>query len=328
MEEGVKMDVASGASRSTEEAVGAPLSLVAQAPRRRPWLVRARPYLLVAPSLVLTAGILYPFVLSFLYSLQNYNLSFPQFRHYIGFTNYVNLWNGPDFSHTVFITLLYTFCAVAIELGLGLVVALLLNYDSLLTKILRPLLILPLMVAPAIGGIIWKLMTNSEFGVMNWLLSLVGIHDFTWGSSPDTALFAVLFVDVWIFTPFIALLILAGLRALPQEPYEAARMDKASPWFTFRTLTLPMLLPYIVIAVLFRTLDSLQQFDIIYAMTQGGPGDALMNFQLQAYLQSFTYLHIGISAAYMIILWAITYVLSQGMVVYWNHSRARLRGRS
>ena len=304
-------------------------SIRVQAPpatQQRPFMSRARPYLLVSPALLLTIGIIYPFVLSFIYSLQVYNLSFPLGRHFVGFANYWTLFRDPMFYTAVAVTFAYTAAAVGVELVLGMIIASLLNRDSLLTKILRPLLILPLMVAPAVGSLMWKLMTNSEFGFMNWLLMPFGLRNFPWGSAPGTALLTVVIVDVWIFTPFMALLLLAGLKALPQEPFEAARMDAASPWFTFRTLTLPMLLPYILIAVLFRTLDSLQQFDIIYAMTQGGPGNALMNFQLQAYLQSFTYLNVGLSATLLMILWAITYVLSQGLVWYLNRTRSRLRG--
>jgi len=287
---------------------------------------RWRPYLLVAPSIVLTIWVLYPFAQSVWYSLHHYVLSQPWSRPFVGLRNYQKIFTDPDFLHTVAVTLEYTLLAVAIELLLGMLLAFLLNRDSLLTKILRPLLILPLMVAPAIGSLIWKLETNPQFGFVNFFMSFIGQRYFPWGSSPRTALLTVVLVDVWIFTPFIALLLLAGLRSLPQQPFEAARLDGAGAWFTFRTLTLPMLMPYILIAVMFRILDSLQQFDIIYAMTQGGPGDTLMTFQLRAYLEAFTFLRLSESAALILVLWVITYAISYVMVRYWNRARAHLRG--
>lgn len=285
-----------------------------------------RPYLLSLPSLLVTVGILIPFALAVGYSMQKYNLSFPAGRRFVGLENYVEMARDVKFWHTVAVTLLYTFWSVGVELVLGMAIALLLARSDAIARVLTPLLILPLMVAPAVGSLMWKLMTNPVFGLVNYLLSFVGQRNFPWASSPHTALFTVVLVDIWIFTPFMALLLLAGLRSLPQQPFEAARLDGA-PWaFIFRELTLPLLTPYIITAVLFRILDSLQQFDIIYAMTQGGPGDALLNFQVRSYLEAFSFLNIGTASAYLMVLWAISYLISQLMIVYWSRSRARLRG--
>ena len=156
----------------------------------------------------------------------------------------------------------------------------------------------------------WKLMTNPNFGILSYLVGLSGFDRFPLGVGPSTALFTVVLVDVWVYTPFIMILLLAGLRALPRQPFEAAELDGVPASFVFFRITLPMLLPYIITAALFRMLDSIQQFDIIYAMTQGGPGDTLMVFQVQAYLEFFTYTNVGRSAALLMVLWAITYFLS------------------
>jgi multiple sugar transport system permease protein len=161
---------------------------------------------------------------------------------------------------------------------------------------------------------------------MSYLVGLLGFTDFKWASSPQTALFTVVLVDIWVYTPFMMILLLAGLRALPRQPFEAAELDGVPAAFVFFRITLPMLTPYIITASLFRMLDSIQQFDIIYAMTQGGPGDTLMVFQVQAYLEAFTFTNIGRSAAFLMVLWAITFVLSNLFIKQWLKLREQARG--
>jgi len=140
------------------------------------------------------------------------------------------------------------------------------------------------------------------------------------------ALFTVVLVDVWVYTPFIMILLLAGLRSLPTQPFEAAALDGVPRRFVFFRITLPMLTPYIITAALFRMLDSIQQFDIIYPMTQGGPGNTLLVFQVRAYLEFYQYTNVGKSAALLIILWAVTYALSNVFIKQWLKLRERARG--
>ncbi len=182
------------------------------------------------------------------------------------------------------------------------------------------------MTAPALAALMWKLMTNPNFGILSYFMSQLGFTDFKWASAPSTALFTVVLVDIWVYTPFIMILLLAGLRSLPTAPFEAAALDGVPRSFVFFRITLPMLMPYILTATLFRLLDSIQQFDIIYAMTQGGPGDKLLVFQVQAYLDFFQATNVGRSAALMIILWAITYFLSNIFIKQWLKLRERAHG--
>ena len=287
---------------------------------------RALPYLLSLPALLVCIGILIPFITAIVYSLQRYNLAFPDARAFIWFGNFVALAQDPAFWHTVLVSLEYTALTVGVELLLGLGIALLLEKRNWVNDTISVLLILPLMVAPAIAALMWKLMTNPNFGVLSYLVSLAGVPDFKWASSPDSAMFTVVLVDTWVYTPFITILLLAGLRALPKQPFEAAELDGV-PWtFVFFRITLPMLTPYILTATLFRMLDSMQQFDIIYSMTQGGPGDTLTVFQVQAYLEAFSFSNIGRSAALVIVLWAITYALSTVFIKNWLKLRAKARG--
>lgn len=304
-------------------ATDAPAAAPRRAGRRRErWL----PYLLSLPALLACIGILVPFFTAVWYSLERYNLSFPDQRGFVWFENYIGLATDPAFWNTVRVSLTYAVLTVGVQLVLGLGIALLLQRRSWLNDLIGVLLILPLMVAPAIASLMWKLMTNPNFGVLSYLVGLAGFPDFGWSSSPNSALFTVVLVDTWVYTPFITILLLAGLRALPRQPFEAAELDGVPATFVFFRITLPMLAPYMLTAALFRMLDSIQQFDIIYSMTQGGPGDTLTVFQVQAYLEAFSFSNIGRSAALVMILWAITYALSTVFIKQWLKLRARSRG--
>ena len=289
---------------------------------------KALPYLLSLPALLTCVAILIPFVTAIYYSLLRYRLNLPAMKGFIWFGNYQSFLGDAEFWNTVWVSALYTILTVVVELLLGLGIALLLRPRTRLNNFISIMLLLPLMTAPAIAALMWKLMTNPNFGVLSYLVSLVGIHDFRWASSPSTALFTVVLVDTWVYTPFIMILLLAGLRSLPPQPFEAAALDGVPQSFVFFRITLPMLTPYIITAVLFRLLDSIQQFDIIYASTQGGPGNKLLVFQVQAYLQFFQNTNVGKSAALLMILWAITYALSNVFIKNWLKLRERARGHA
>jgi multiple sugar transport system permease protein len=287
---------------------------------------RALPYLLSLPALLVCIGILIPFFTAVYYSLLRFRLNLPAMKGFIWFDNYINFLSDPAFWNTVKISLVYAGLTVGVELLLGLGIALLLQKPTRFNNIASILLLLPLMTAPALAALMWKLMTNPNFGILSYFVSLLGFHDFKWASDPSTALFTVTLVDVWVYTPFIMILLLAGLRSLPKAPFEAAALDGVPRSFVFFRITLPMLLPYIITASLFRLLDSIQQFDIVYSMTQGGPGDRLMVFQVQSYLEFFQYTNVGRSAALLIVLWAITYLLSNIFIKQWLKLRERAHG--
>ncbi|MBP1873704.1 multiple sugar transport system permease protein [Ensifer adhaerens] len=286
------------------------------------------PYVLSLPALLVCIGILIPFFTAVIYSFQRYRLSQPWARQFNWGENYLNFVTDPAFWNTLRVSLLYAGITVTLELLLGLGIALLLQRRSTINNFISIMLLLPLMIAPALAALMWKLMTNPSFGILSYLASLIGLHDFRWASSPDTALLTVVLVDIWVYTPFIMILLLAGLRSLPTQPFEAAALDGVPRSFVFFRITLPMLTPYILTATLFRLLDSIQQFDIIYAMTQGGPGNTLTVFQVEAYLNFFQSTNVGRSAALLIILWAITYTLSNVFIKNWLRLRERARGEA
>ncbi|MBP8972393.1 MAG: sugar ABC transporter permease [Anaerolineae bacterium] len=294
-----------------------------------PFLVRARPYLILLPALLILVGILIPFGMGVYYSLTAYALNRPgSLDNFVGLRNYDRMIHSSGFMNSTTITLKYALSATTVELLLGLGIAMLLNRDTLLAKILQTTLIFPMMVAPVIGTLIWKLMMQPSVGILNPMLNAVGLPSLQWASVPETALFSVVLVDVWMFTPFAALILLAGLRSFPREPFEAARVDGASLWFTFRNLTLPMLTPYLIIVVLFRFMDSLKQFDIIFAMTEGGPGNTLMTYQLTAYRTSIQYLRLAQGLPYAVTLFFVIYFTSQHLVKFWGKAQRRAAGYS
>lgn len=287
---------------------------------------RYLPYLLSLPALLTCIGILIPFFTAVAYSLQRYRLSQPWARKYNWGENYLNFMSDPSFWNTLKVSLTYAFLTVAVELLLGLCIALLLQKRTRFNNFVSIMLLMPLMTAPALASLMWKLMTNPGFGVLSYLASLIGLEEMKWASDPSTAMLTVVIVDVWVYTPFIMILLLAGLRSLPRQPFEAAELDSIPRLFVFWRITLPMLMPFLLTATLFRVIESVQQFDIIYAMTQGGPGDRLTVFQVEAYLNFFQSTNVGRSAALLMILWVITYFLSSIFIKNWLRLRERARG--
>jgi multiple sugar transport system permease protein len=290
-------------------------------PRRR----AARPYWLVLPALLLTIGILYPFVQGVIYSLQNFRATRPT-PEFIGLRNYERILTDDKFWESVLVTAQFAVGATLVETVLGVGVALLLARSTRITGVLERFLILPLMVAPIIATIMWRLMMQPSVGVLNYLLRPFGLGDTAWTDSPAMAMFSVILIDVWIYTPFVALLVLAGLRSLPRAPFEAAAVEGAGFWFTFRSLTLPMLWPYILVAVIFRFMDSIKVFDIVFALTGGGPGDATMALQIRAYQEAIPFSNFSLGITYMVILWAIVYLTTRALIVVLGRAQARAAG--
>jgi len=286
------------------------------------------PYLLSLPALLVCIGILIPFFTAVAYSLQRYRLSQPWARRMNWGENYLNFLSDAGFWNTLKVSLTYAGLTVGLELLLGLGIALLLRRRTRTNNIISIMLLMPLMTAPALAALMFKLMTNPGFGILSYFLTLVGVEDFRWAAAPSSALFTVVLVDIWVYTPFIMILLLAGLRSLPTQPFEAAALDGVPRIQQFFRITLPMLTPYILTAVLFRLLESIQQFDIIYAMTQGGPGDRLTVFQVEAYLNFFQSTNVGRSAALLMILWAITFFISNIFIKNWLRLRERARGEA
>lgn len=216
----------------------------------------------------------------------------------VGWDNWSALLGDPRFWESLSVTFTYFFVLLAIEVALGMAIALLLDDDSPGFGMLRGLLTLTLVIPPAITGMMFLLMEDPEFGVLTWVLNQLGMLDKTQPilSNPTTALAGVMLADIWQWTPFMVLIFLAGLRALPPEPYEAAMLDGASPFQTFRRLTLPLMSKVIAVAVLLRGIDLFRTFDYVFVMTSGGPGTSTYTLSLYAWQQTFSFVKWGYGA--------------------------------
>ncbi len=275
------------------------------------------------PAVLILAGFILLFFWGFYQSLTD--MRFGRARvDFEGFGNYERLFSRGRFWDSVSATAIYAFSAVTCQAILGLAIAKLFNTKALLAKWLRPAILLPLVLPPLSVALMWTTMMNPETGVLNYFLSFVGIDNFSWTSKAETAMFAVVFIDVWTFTPFFALIIFAGLRGIARDIIEGARMNGAKAWGIFWRIELPMVLPYILLAALFRLIDSLNQFDIIFGTTQGGPGNATDVLSVSAYFTAFQNLYFGRGAAIMIVNWVMVLISALVVVKLWRYTRERI----
>jgi multiple sugar transport system permease protein len=286
------------------------------------WRRKLRPYLLSIPAVVIVIGILYPFVVGAYYAFLNYAAVNPR-PHFVGLDNFKSVLGDQIFWQSVTVTGIFALVATAVETVLGVGLALLLNRSSTIGRLFERVLIVPLMIAPVIAGVIWKLMFNPQFGILNHVLGLGSTFDWLSGT---TALWSVILVDVWIFTPFVAILVLAGIRSLPKEPFEASEVDGAGWFYMFRKLMLPMLWPYILVAVIFRFMDNLKVFDHIYVLTAGGPGVATRTLQIGAFEDSIINLDYSRGSTYMLLLWIIVFITARYLVSVLGKAQRRAAG--
>ena len=245
-----------------------------------------------------------PLVFSFYLSFTGWGLEQPLFAgRFVGLANYDDLLSNSVFKKAIYITLGYTAATVAAQMLLGLGIALLLNVDLPGMRVFRTALIVPMMVTPIVGALCWKLLLDPSHGVFNqWIGEKI-----VWLGRTDTAIYAIWLVGVWQNTPYVTIILLAGLRSLPSEPIEAAAIDGAGRLAAFWFVTRPMLRPYIVVALLLRTIFEFRAFDNIYAMTGGGPANSTMVLSMYTYLVTFVQFDfsIGAAAAWLMLLMSL-----------------------
>jgi multiple sugar transport system permease protein len=279
------------------------------APNKRELLL---PFFLVAPALVVLLTLsIYPLLYSITISLQQQTASGVVWS----LVHFKRLATDGFFQTALVHTLVYAVAALTCEFLLGLGLALLLNQQIRGRGLFRASLLVPMMLPTVVVGVVWRLLLHPNFGAINGTLKQIGINteNLTWTASPRLAFLAVIAVDVWQWTPFVFLVLLAGLQAIPQEPYEAALIDGSTRWQTFRHVTLPLLKPAILIVLLLRTMDWLRVFDQVFILTEGGPGFATEMISLYIYRTAFRFFDFGYAAAMSFVLLAVTNVVS---VVY------------
>ena len=277
--------------------------------------------LFIIPTLVFLILInIFPLFYSLILSFADYSAISGKPPIWIGIRNYRELLNDPHVWNSFYITLKYAIISVFGQLVVGFGIALLLNRKIPGKGVITTLLLLPMMMSMAIVGLFWKLLYSPSWGIINYML---GLGKFVWISNADVALLAIAITDIWMWSPFVMLLSLAGLSAIPQHLYEAAAIDRASRWFTFRRITLPLVSPLLLIAVIFRTMEAFKTFDLAYIMTGGGPGTATELISIKLYNMAFPQWQTGKSAALAYIVLIVIIGVSNIYIKYLNQAKER-----
>ena len=288
--------------------------------RATPTQRRGEALLLLGPcALYLVAFSIFPLVVSLIRSFQDYDSRANTWR-WIGFGNYRELFTSSDFWHTVEHTAVFTFGGVAIQVVLGTALALFFNQQLRGASIVRVILILPMLLTPIVVGLMWRMLLNTEWGMLNWLVGRVGFHDVGWLSDPSTALRTLILVDCWQWTPFVFIIVYARLQALPQDVFEAAAVDGASWFERTRFVTLPLLMPAIVFAAVFRAIDAFRTFDLVYGLTNGGPVQATSTLSFEAFQNGFEFFRYGYASA---IAYVMVIVAAIGITLLFRVVRVR-----
>ncbi len=251
---------------------------------------------LVAPGLLFLLMIgLYPTLYVFVIAFTKYDPGTPM--QFVGLNNFIRALATPRFWHGLEVTAWFAIGGVAIQLVLGFVMALALQaVNPTVRRAVTTLFLVPFMMTPAVVATLWKLIYHPAIGPLNYTLSLIGIRGPEWATS-EFALPALVVADVWQWTPFMTILLLAGLQSLSREVYEAAYMDGATGWRAFRDHTLPLMKPFIFLAVFLRFIDAFKLFDLVFIVTRGGPGDATESISFFTYTMGFKYFDLGLAAA-------------------------------
>ena len=269
--------------------------------------------LLVLPTtIVLVLIIIFPLGYSLYLSFVSLNLLRPgQGSHFVGLLNYLRVVTDPLFDQSLLRTLAFVVGTLTVELAYGLLVAILLNRADLKGRgAFRTLLLFPLMIAPIVSGLQWRWILADQYGVLNYLLHVVGLPAPVWLGEPVSAMAAIFIANFWVSTPFDIMVLLAGLQGIPDEPVEAAIIDGAG-WFSrLRYVVLPLLKPAILVVLLIRLADAIRIFDVVYVLTGGGPGDSTEVFSTYIFRVSFTNLNLSQGAAGSLVMVLITALMS------------------
>jgi len=274
----------------------------------------------ILPALIaIGAVIVFPWMFTLWMSLHDWRIGAES--KFIGAENFTTLATNARFLSTIPRTFYFTILAVILPVILGVVAAQVFFQNFRWRGFLRGIYIAPMMATPVAIALVFTMMFQPQVGVLNYFLSLVGIPKSLWVYAADTVIPTLALVEVWQWTPLVMLIVLGALASLPTDPYESAVIDGASQWQMFRHITFQLILPYLMIAIIIRTIDALKSFDIIYVISQGGPGTASETINLYLYLQAFSFLQIGHASAVVVVFFVIILALALTLL----YARERLR---
>ncbi|MDJ0390837.1 sugar ABC transporter permease [Roseomonas sp. E05] len=300
-------------------AAALPNSTAVAAPGRRRNYARHYGWFIVPAGAVVLAVILFPWAFTLFMSAHDWKIGGG--RLYVGLENYRKLFTDERFLWSVLRTLYFTALAVILPMLFGTAAALVFNRRFPLRGLARTIFILPMMATPVAVALVWTMMFHPQLGVLNWLLTQLGLPPSMWVYDARTVIPTLVLVEVWHWTPLVMLIVLGGLASLPVDPYEAAKIDGASAWQAFRHITLPLLMPFLVVALIIRTIDALKAFDTIYVITQGGPGTSSETINIFLYLQGFAYYNMGYASAVVVVFFAL--IVSLAALLLWTRNRVR-----
>ncbi|NNK97201.1 MAG: sugar ABC transporter permease [Desulfobacterales bacterium] len=279
---------------------------------------RATPYLFLAPAgIVLIFALLYPIGYLTVASFFDWRMGAPfADSTFAGLGNYIWILNDPNFHESFLVTITFAFTVVVLEMFIGVGLAFMLERPIRGMTVFRTIFILPMMIAPIVVGLVWRYMYNPQFGIINKTLKKWGFESIPWLSSPDWALPSVIIADIWQWTPFIFILSLAALQSLPKSSIEASRIDGATGWQQIIYIKIPLMMPVLVVAALLRMIDAFKVLEVIFIMTNGGPGLSTEILSLQIYKTAFISWELGRAAALSNILLLIVMVITIAMFIY------------
>ncbi len=253
---------------------------------------------------------LFPVLYTFFLSFTNWNLTSGQPLTIVLLRSYQRILREPRFIAALGRTFSFTLLAVSVETVMGMIIALILNREFRTKGLVKLILLLPLVATPVAIGIVFNLFYDPTIGLANFILTRFGLPRMAWTGSAQTVIPSLALVDIWQWTPMITLILLAGLASLSSEPYESARVDGATEWQIFWRITLPMVTPTLLTALILRSIDALKTFDIIYAMTGGGPGYASETMNVMAFKYSFEYFRMGQASVILVFLFLLVLMMS------------------
>jgi multiple sugar transport system permease protein len=272
-------------------------------------------YIFPLPAIIfIILLMIFPIGYTLFVSFTDWALTSGRPMRFAGFSTYLRVINNTRFHVAIVRTLVFTLGAVAGEAVLGTIIALILNREFAGKGPLKFILLLPLVVTPVAIGIVFQLFYDPTIGFLNWVLSSFGLPQSGWITNAKTVMQSLILVDIWQWTPMISLIVLAGLAGLSSEPFESAMVDGANAVQTFFRITLPMIMPTVLTAVVLRSVDALKTYDLIYAMTTGGPGYASETLNILAYKFSFEYFQMGQASCVLVFLFMIVLFFSLGVM--------------
>jgi multiple sugar transport system permease protein len=276
-------------------------------------------WLFISPALALLIFLsIWPLIRLIWLSFTDYSVTRDIPATFLGLDNYIDVITSPVVQKRALTTLIFVVGAVALQTALGFAIAFLISRRQRGRGAITTLFLIPMMLSPVVVGLFWRFMLDAQFGVVNSLLGSLGLGQVEWLTRQHTAMISLIVVDTWQWTPFIMLIALAGLTAVPKYLYEAAAIDRASEWFRFRNITLPLVWPLLLIAVMFRAIEAFRLFDLVYILTNGGPGVSTETLSFHVYKVAFLGFNTGLASAYGILMVVVVILLAQLYLRYLN----------